>query len=145
MATWRNLRVFLSWHAGLTTPRRAWADRFTAEIEASDRLRESERQLAIRVQPLAVELGAIVDIRRSSDEQGLMVRLVAPAIEYVRGANPRKIVESDIEFVGGPWHGELKYLERLPDEISTAGSCYHRALHCAVDDTVRYLWSDDPC
>ena len=74
-----------------------------------------------------------------------MVRLVAPAIEYLRGANPRRIVESDIEFVGGPWSGERDHLERLPDDVPTNGACYHRSLHCAVDDTVRYLWSDEPC
>lgn len=143
VATWRGVPVFLGWQVRFGTPKRAWADRFGAQLRESDQSAETERELAIRLQPLAVELGAIVDINRSSD--GLSVRLVAPAIGYVRGGQPPRVIDGEIEFVGGPRNGEREHVDTLPDTLQRDDACYRRAFHCAIDNTVRYVWDRDPC
>ncbi len=60
------------------------------------------------------------------------------AIDYLPGDGPvARLIEDDIEFVGGPRNGDHEMRSDNPPWIGP----YHRSLTCADDGAVRYIWN----
>lgn len=144
--TWRGRPVVLTWEARFPTPRVAWVHQLHDAIAASDALGESETQLGARLNALALDEGAYVALALDDAwDRVLNIRLVAPRISYVRGAQPRRVFgPAVVELIGGSCGGERTEVGVLADALDCGGSSYRRSFHCAIDGTVRYVLESTP-
>lgn len=143
--TWRGMPVVLTWNARIKAPLKEWSQRFVTEVEASDAAGEDTARLAVRLHQLAAELGAVAEIRPSGGQRPLLsIRLVRVRIVFLPGCGPRRERrEMEVVYVGGPQTDQRERVTHPPAELARDGGHYRRALHCAIDDAIRYLWVPD--